>query len=297
MSVCDLAISMVCLSCKSSDFEIRNLRFSPKIKNETTEVIVPCFVCKNCNSSLLDTEQMNTLRRAVSDKYRGRHGLLTSKQIVSYRELFRMSQSSFAEYLKVGLASVKRWETYFIQDISQDEHIRLKCDNEHAELNYLDIEQRSESISVFTGKRRFSLELLYALSLRIATICLIQPQHLNKIYFYSDFLHYKRYDRGITGMKYVPLKNGPCPYQHRLITHQMKTFHIACKDDTLQASNLMLPSTGFDDREEETIQEICGILKERGVEALLALALNEKAYLETDDSDFISYAYAAQLLI
>lgn len=245
----------------------------------------------------MDTEQMNTLRRAVSDKYRERHGLLTSKQIVSYRELFGMSQSLFAEYLKVGLASVKRWETYYIQDISQDEHIRLKCDNHHAELNYLGIEQRSESISVFTGKRRFSIDLLYALSMRIATNFLIQPQHMNKIYFYSDFLHYKRYDKGITGMKYVPLKDGPCPYQYRLINHQLNNFHIACKDDPLRVSNLMPTSTGFDDREKETIQEICAILKERGVETLLSLALNEKAYLETDDSDFISYDHAAQLLI
>ena len=46
-----------------------------------------------------------------------------------------MSQAAFANYLKVGEASIKRWETYFVQDVVQDDHIRLKCDEAYAEVN------------------------------------------------------------------------------------------------------------------------------------------------------------------
>jgi hypothetical protein len=45
-----------------------------------------------------------------------------------------MSQTAFASYLKVGEASIKRWETYYVQDVVQDDHIRLKCDEAYAEL-------------------------------------------------------------------------------------------------------------------------------------------------------------------
>jgi hypothetical protein len=38
-----------------------------------------------------------------------------------------MTQRQFAEFLRVGEASVKRWETWLVQDASSDELIRVKC--------------------------------------------------------------------------------------------------------------------------------------------------------------------------
>jgi hypothetical protein len=52
---------------------------------------------------------------------------LTSEEIINYRALLGMSQVAFANYLKVGEASIKRWETYFVQDVVQDDHIRFRC--------------------------------------------------------------------------------------------------------------------------------------------------------------------------
>lgn len=63
---------------------------------------------------------MNFLRRFAADAYRKKHNLLTSDQIIRYRESLGMSQTAFANYLKVEEASVKRWETYYIQDNVQD---------------------------------------------------------------------------------------------------------------------------------------------------------------------------------
>lgn len=34
---------------------------------------------------------------------------------------------------------------------------------------------------------------------------------LNKVLFYSDFIHHRRYGRPITGVEYQKLKNGPAP--------------------------------------------------------------------------------------
>ena len=70
---------------------------------------------------------MSHLRKGSADAYRKKHGLLTSEEIVNFRSLFGMSQAAFANYLKVGETSVKRWETYFVQDADQDEHIRAYC--------------------------------------------------------------------------------------------------------------------------------------------------------------------------
>jgi hypothetical protein len=47
-----------------------------------------------------------------------------------------MSQLKFAKFLNIGEASIRRWESYFIQEKSCDDLIRLKSDLAHAELNY-----------------------------------------------------------------------------------------------------------------------------------------------------------------
>ena len=120
---------MKCLHCNGNEFITKNCRFTPDVKGEEVEVVVPAMVCTQCHNPLMNDEQMSQLRKMAADEYRKIHGLLTSKDIVNFRSLFGMSQTAFASYLKVGEASIKRWETYFVQDVGQDEHIRLKCES------------------------------------------------------------------------------------------------------------------------------------------------------------------------
>ncbi len=69
---------MKCLKCSNDKFKIGKVQFSPEIKNQQLEVEVPCFVCKNCGATLMDSAQMNVLRRAAADRYRELNALLTS---------------------------------------------------------------------------------------------------------------------------------------------------------------------------------------------------------------------------
>ena len=109
----------------------KKINFTPLIKGEIVEVTATCMVCKNCQSTFMNTAQMNVMRRLVADTYRENHNLLTSIQITYHREELGMSQSAFARYLGVGKTSVRRWESYYIQSASKDNLIRLKCDKSH----------------------------------------------------------------------------------------------------------------------------------------------------------------------
>lgn len=75
-----------------------------------------------------DNDQMNALSMAASNEYRKRHGLLTSSEIEGYRKRLGMTQQEFAGFLKVGIASIKRWEGVAIQDAAMDQLIRISCD-------------------------------------------------------------------------------------------------------------------------------------------------------------------------
>lgn len=288
---------MKCLNCDGKKFENKNCRFTPEIKGEEVEVIVPALVCSHCGAPLMDDEQMNHLRKIAADVYRKNHGLLTSEEIIRFRSMFGMSQTAFANYLKVGEASIKRWETYFVQDIGQDEHIRLKCDEAYAEFSALNVEWKSHPPDTYSGKRRFSWELF-----KQAVLYLIKytksPLFLNKALFYADFKHYKLFGVGITGARYAHLEYGPCPKRYEMLFEFMLRENLLAHvgghnlKPTIQADLSV-----FDDSEKEVLESIAKLAESDRGQKLLELSHKEDAYKNSQSMSLISYEYAKTLKI
>ncbi|HEY6769549.1 MAG TPA: type II TA system antitoxin MqsA family protein [Candidatus Sulfotelmatobacter sp.] len=95
---------------------------------ESFLVSVPGLVCSKCGFVTISNKQSGTFTQAVSDAYRNAHNLLTGDELRVLRNQRGMSQVEFAEYLGVGPASIKRWESGQVQDKAMDELIRLKTD-------------------------------------------------------------------------------------------------------------------------------------------------------------------------
>lgn len=286
---------MKCLNCDSEKFVSKNLRFNPEIKGEEVEVIVPASVCKECQTPLMDNEQMNVLRKAAADQYRKKHGLLTSEEIIKYRTTLGMSQTAFANYLKVGEASIKRWETYFVQDVVQDDHIRLKCDEAYAEHNALEVRWKNQPSDIYSGNRPFSLTLF-----KQAACYLVEftksALFLNKALFYSDFLHFLKYGTSITGARYAHLGYGPCPDQFQNI------FQLFLDNGVLISSGKNLRKCAkkpdmsvFSDSEREILEFVAKLTKTDGGQKLFDLSHTELAFTKTNPFQIISYKYAKDL--
>ncbi len=288
---------MKCLNCNGDKFEEKNHRFSPEVKGEEVEVVVSAMVCTQCNSPLMNDEQMSQLRKAAADAYRKKHGLLTSEEIVSFRNSFGMSQAAFANYLKVGEASIKRWETYFVQDVGQDEHIRLKCDEAYAEFSALNVHWKSHPPDVYSGNRRFSWEL-FKQAVRYLIKFAKSPLFLNKALFYADFLHYKLHKVSITGARYAHLEYGPCPQQYENLIYFM--IHegelIRAKGRTLK-TNKPADLSIFSDSEKEVLEIIANKAKPDGGQRILDLSHQEDAYKNSEAMALISYEFAKSLKI
>ncbi|MEI6242713.1 MAG: type II TA system antitoxin MqsA family protein [Chlamydiota bacterium] len=288
---------MKCLHCGGEKFEEKNYRFTPEVKGEEVEVVVPAMVCTRCHNQLMNDEQMSQLRKASADTYRKTHGLLTSDEIVNYRSLFGMSQAAFANYLKVGEASIKRWETYFVQDVGQDEHIRLKCDEAYAEYSALNVHWKSHPPDIYSGDRRFSWELF-----KQAVLYLIEfaksPLFLNKALFYADFKHYQLYGKSITGARYAHLEYGPCPQQYQNLIDFMlleKTL-IQAEGHTLQTVKTA-DLTFFSASEKEILEFVAKLVRPDGGQKLLDLSHEEDAYKNSKSMALISYKFAKHLKI
>lgn len=288
---------MKCLNCDGEKFELKNIRFNPEIKGEEVEVVVPSFVCINCQSTLMDNDQMNVLRKRAADKYRTQHNLLTSEDIILYRTKLGMSQAAFANYLKVGEASIKRWETYFVQDVVQDDHIRLKCDEAYAELNALEVHWKNHPPDIYSGYRPFSLEL-FKQAVRYLIGFTKSPLYLNKALFYADFKHFQLYGMSITGARYVHLDYGPCPDQYQSVYQLFLTRGVLISGGHHILKCSGKPElTAFSDTEKEILEFVAKKAHPDEGKKLFKISHEEDAYSKTEPLELISYEFSKKLKI
>lgn len=73
----------------------------------------------------IEKEDMNKINSlAMKDAYREKKGLLTSKEIISIRKIYGVSQKDFSEILDWGRATITRYENHQIQNRSHDDILR-----------------------------------------------------------------------------------------------------------------------------------------------------------------------------
>lgn len=112
-------------------------------RGETVTVEVEARVCPKCGYRTIPSDKIGQYGRLLVEAYQEKRGLLTGAEIRRRRESLGMSQEKFAEWLRVGIASVKRWELGAVQDEAMDELIRLRTDAGHAKSNYEEVCQRT----------------------------------------------------------------------------------------------------------------------------------------------------------
>lgn len=118
---------VTCLSCDAADFTAKLTPVLQQFRGKSYRVMMPVRTCTMCGAVNITSKEADELRRLTADAYRQDRGLLTSSEIRWLRRQMGKSQREFAQFLGVGIASVKRWETWLVQDKSNDELMRVKC--------------------------------------------------------------------------------------------------------------------------------------------------------------------------
>lgn len=288
---------MECLACDNQNMSEQKLRFEGKLKGETLEFLAPAFKCSDCGEVLSTVEHKKIGLVALADAYRKKHGLLTSAQIRGFRESLGMSQDQFAKFLGAGVASVKRWESNTVQDSSNNELIKLKCDPNYAEGNLV-AKLTAIPEGDLNGNKHFSIEL-FAHALSKILPHTHSPLFFFKAMFYVDFLHFKRHGRSITGSRYEALEYGPVPAHYRSILENMKAqgwFRSGERYD-IETDELVFNQELFSTDELHTIDDIVLLLRDNGKKYLFDLSHEEDAYKNTAPFSEISYTFAASLRI
>ncbi|MBJ7320491.1 MAG: YgiT-type zinc finger protein [Brevundimonas sp.] len=86
---------------------------------------IPVWRCDGCDDAFTDHEAEEARHAAVCAHL----GRLNPAQLIALRQRHDMSQDSWAEHVRIGVASIKRWETgSLIQGASHDAYLRLLND-------------------------------------------------------------------------------------------------------------------------------------------------------------------------
>lgn len=127
---------MKCVECGKGRMRMRLARVPHEIRGLRVEVEDRVNVCDSCGFVTIPLARADEHGRLVDATYRQMAGILSAGEIRNARQRLGMSQREFAEYLGVGEASVKRWETGVLPDKSSSDLIRLKTDPKAARQNW-----------------------------------------------------------------------------------------------------------------------------------------------------------------
>jgi len=161
------------------------------------------YICPVCGLEAGTVESASAVQKAISDAYRKQKRLLTGEEIRSLRQTRGLTQQDLANLLKVGIASIKRWETGLIQSEAMDRLLRtyLQCDCPN---------------DVYSGNREFSIPRVKLISRKFEKALgkrLLKKGDkmlfLAKYLWYADMLAFRTLGRSITGASYAALPYGP----------------------------------------------------------------------------------------
>jgi putative zinc finger/helix-turn-helix YgiT family protein len=122
--------------------DLRIVTTTGEYRGEELEVEVQGRECEGCRHVVVPGRLMPAFMTAVADAYRIKCDLLTSEQIKRARAQLQLSQADFAEYVGIGIATLKRVEHGEVQSKTIDELIRVKTDTTYAQQMIEDLFRR-----------------------------------------------------------------------------------------------------------------------------------------------------------
>lgn len=285
---------MNCYQC-GKEMRTQRARMPGEYAGEKFLVETDAMVCPKCGYTTLHASQIDAFATMLADKYRAKHGLLTSAQIRTIRNKLGKSQEEFAKYLNVGVASVKRWELGKVQDKSSDELIRLKSSLAQAEQNVAMIlfNQGGEA-DEFSGGRNFSI-----IKLGQVTLFFLQkaserhvplgPLHINKLCWYADAENYRHNGVGITGTRYARLPWGPVIDDYRLVFRELQNRGVIATRGVDKLEPLQsFRADEFKPEELRALESVWNRFKGR-LNRIVADSHQEKAWKQTRHAELISF--------
>jgi putative zinc finger/helix-turn-helix YgiT family protein len=316
---------------RSVDIEVRGEKYS------VNEVVHRCHSCgEEFTSSSDDIDPVD----AAFSLYRERHEMLSPLEIREFRKKYELTQRELASLLGWGAVTLSRYENGALQDLAHDRELQsamtpdgfrklveicpsaVEKEKRERLLQILDssrglrsgmlgqLEERLSSIApgVKNGFRRFSSGRFCAAVEYFLQDCGVYKTKLNKLLFYSDFMHFNEFGVSITGCCYARLPHGPVPDDFRTLLAVMEEDAGIIETDVIdysgteyQGEKVLLVNSlkeySLSSDEVKTLSTIRDAFHDFGAGEIAEYSHSFIGWIETENAHLISYEYSAQLEI
>ncbi len=309
------------------------------VKGEPITILASVRVCDKCGEDVYDRELDSASLLKAYDVYRSIHGLIGPTDIKAMREKYALTQRGLSNLLGMGEITIHRYESGSIPDevhnqllimvqspgnmkrilktrgdvlsASQrkkigervDQLIREECPDKIIELASASVSYKGPDI--YTGYLPFQPEkLMDMIAFFASDKDGVYKTKMNKLLWYTDFLHYRYYGVSVSGTSYVHLPYGPVADQYALfLNHLLREERINVREVFFaNGSGEILVTVQPDDQafsasEMEVLKAVHEHFRAMTSKDISSLSHEEEGYLETKEGQAISYNYADKLKV
>lgn len=301
-------------------------------RKEDFKVHKQFYECGDCKEQFTIEELDDVNIKQVYNQYREKNNIPFPEQLIKARESYGLSAAKMAEVLGFGTNIYRNYENNEVPNLSNGtllniamdpkeflkiveskeslftkgqiekiiHHIKKVIDADD-NCNYLkkllwDDKKIPNELSGYSlpSFEKFGNVVLFFLELNKN----IFKVKMNKLLYYSDFLHFKRFGQSITGYKYQAIQMGPVPYRYDaiydLLTHEniidfvLEEIKNATVDRPVAIKSF--DKKIFNESELKVLNEVYERFKNMSTEDLVELSHKEKGWIEENNKrGIISY--------
>jgi len=308
--------------------EMREMTF----RKESFSVVFHYYICEDTREQFEDEHFSILNNNQVVNQYRVRHHIPFPEQIREIRLKYDLSAAKMSEILGMGANS---WRIYESDEVPSKAHANLiqmisKPENfeeyiqKYSELEDKDRDKILKHVQklktepcycsdqfcrfnyqpdIFTGFKAFDREKTKQVILFYAERQHPYKTKMNKLLFYSDFVHFRNTAQGITGLKYVAISHGPVPNNYEYLFEALVEEGLIAKEYTMTnfgeveqiipAGKFKFDSSLFSTSEIEALEYIANIFKDTSAYDIVDRSHREPAWIENiKDKKIIPFTYA-----
>ena len=301
-------------------------------RKEQFKVMFHFYRCIDTGEQFED-EQFSQLNfNQVINQYRVRHNIPFPEQIKAIREKYELSAKKISELLGFGTNTWRNYEDGEVPSRANANLIQMISKPESFEeyiLKYSGLEEKeSEKVlkpvqklitdscycadslyrfnnqpDITTGFKAFDRIKTEQVILYFAERQSPYKTKMNKLLFYTDFVHFRNTAQSITGLRYAAIPYGPVPHHFEYLFEALVEEGIICKEYTmtnigeleqiLPSGKLQFDKSLFTASELEAMEYIANKFKDTSASDIADISHREPAWIENiDGKRIISFSYA-----
>lgn len=326
------------------DMTLQNEKSILVFRKEEFEYNHKSFFCEDSGESFTTTELDEFNLNQVYNKYRDKHNVPFTEEIIEFREKYSFSYADITKILGLGVNSYSNYEKGEVPSLANAALLKavinslgtlkglIKSNNEISEtqrekfLENIAKVKKEEELNKrkqelidyvfdynflpdnFSGYRKPNFDKLVEMVVYFTENVTVTPTKMNKLLFYSDFLHYKLTGVSISGTRYFAHTHGPVPKKFRTLFDYLSDQQIVdlisvqypsglVGEEFIKIPSKTFNSTLFDKVEIDILDEIILKFKKYNAKEIRELSHEEKAWIDNEKSKgLIDYNYSFELI-